>query len=69
LGVEEEAAGSEGGTDECALCLQVYEPGEGIRSLPCSHAYHAECVDRWLTGAEGRTCPLCKADPLAREVV
>jgi hypothetical protein len=54
-------------SDECAMCLVVYELGDRIRCLPCSHIYHTQCIDRWLTGAEGRTCPLCKADPLRDE--
>ena len=30
-----------------------------MRILPCSHAFHAECVDQWLK--EKDTCPMCKA--------
>lgn len=56
---------AESGVDaECVLCITGYETGDSIRHLPCcAHVYHAECIDRWLTGAAGRTCPLCKADP------
>jgi hypothetical protein len=53
------------GEDECSLCMLLYEPGDTIRHLPCRHVYHVECVDRWLTGGQDRTCPLCKADPFA----
>ena len=36
-----------------------YCEGETVRILPCSHAFHAECVDQWLK--EKDTCPMCKA--------
>ena len=34
-------------------------PPLAIRQLPCSHAYHALCIDPWLTEQEG-ACPLCR---------
>lgn len=48
------------GTAECAICLQVYEPGEELKLLSCSHAYHSKCIDRWHHAQPGnKTCPLC----------
>ena len=44
----------------CSICMVEYEEGEEIRVLPCTHEFHVECVDRWLTMK--RTCPLCRAD-------
>lgn len=60
----EAGSGRAYGEDECALCMNLYEPKETIRHLPCHHYFHAACIDRWLTGGVYRTCPLCKADPL-----
>ena len=42
----------------CAICLEPYEPGERLRTLPCVHSFHAACVDRWL-GISG-LCPECR---------
>lgn len=42
----------------CMVCLSEYEKDEILRTLPCFHTYHAECVDRWLI--EQNSCPVCK---------
>ena len=43
---------------ECAVCLEYYEVGETVRTLPCFHTFHAPCIDRWL--AQKALCPICK---------
>lgn len=40
----------------CAICQE--EVSEPTRFIPCRHAYHLGCVQRWL--AVGPTCPLCR---------
>jgi len=45
--------------DTCPICLNEYEEGVKIRILPCEHAYHIECIDKWLL-RNNRLCPVCK---------
>ncbi|KEP60838.1 UNVERIFIED_CONTAM: zinc finger, C3HC4 type (RING finger) domain-containing protein [Hammondia hammondi] len=33
---------------ECPICRMDYEDAERLRRLPCLHAFHSECVERWL---------------------
>ena len=42
----------------CTICITEYMVGNKIRKLPCSHEYHAHCIDRWLS--ENTTCPICR---------
>ncbi|CAB9498530.1 RING finger domain protein [Seminavis robusta] len=34
--------------DQCAICLEVMPTGTNVCVLPCRHAFHPVCVDRWL---------------------
>ncbi|XP_006163841.1 E3 ubiquitin-protein ligase RLIM-like [Tupaia chinensis] len=42
----------------CSICITEYREGSKLRILPCSHEYHAHCIDRWLS--ENTTCPICR---------
>ncbi|XP_045504825.1 protein goliath-like isoform X2 [Colias croceus] len=46
----------------CAICIEPYRVSETLRSLPCRHDFHKNCIDPWLL--EHRTCPMCKMDIL-----
>jgi len=47
--------------DTCAICIDNIEDDDDIRGLTCGHAFHAACIDPWLTSRRA-CCPLCKAD-------
>ncbi|WVY89241.1 hypothetical protein V8G54_034755, partial [Vigna mungo] len=50
---------------ECTVCLSQFEDTEMLRLLPkCKHAFHMNCIDKWLESHS--TCPLCRnnIDPL-----
>ena len=43
---------------KCLVCQFSYEKDEGLRRLPCTHCFHTECVDQWLS--EKDCCPYCR---------
>ncbi|KAI4861958.1 hypothetical protein F4820DRAFT_451423 [Hypoxylon rubiginosum] len=54
-----ELIGTQG--DTCAICIDTLEDNDDIRGLTCGHAFHAVCIDPWLTNRRA-SCPLCKTD-------
>ena len=38
------------------VCLSDYEPEEDCRVMTCKHAFHVECIDRWLETGRN-SCP------------
>ncbi|XP_043714630.1 RING-H2 finger protein ATL40-like [Telopea speciosissima] len=48
-----------GDTMECSICLSTIEEEETVRLLPnCSHVFHVQCIDMWLSSQT--TCPICR---------
>ncbi|CAG8534690.1 7742_t:CDS:2, partial [Gigaspora rosea] len=43
----------------CSICLSAYEDGDELRNLWCSHHFHKDCVDEWLS--LNRRCPMCRS--------
>jgi len=48
----------EPGVSECRVCLAEVAPTTLLAQLPCQHAFHPECISKWLTQCKN-TCPLC----------
>ena len=44
----------------CAICLQQLREGELVRTLPCLHMFHNECIKPWLY--RHATCPDCRSN-------
>ncbi|CAM0872495.1 unnamed protein product [Alopecurus aequalis] len=42
----------------CSVCLEQVAVGDLLRSLPCLHQFHVNCIDPWLR--QQGTCPVCK---------
>ncbi|MCL7028190.1 hypothetical protein MKW94_023148 [Papaver nudicaule] len=57
---DEAQASVEAPEDEltCSVCLEQVNEGEIIRTLPCLHQFHSNCIDPWLR--QQGTCPVCK---------
>ncbi|XP_066996617.2 RING finger protein 44 [Anabrus simplex] len=49
-----------GDQTSCVVCMCDFEARQMLRVLPCSHEFHAKCVDKWLKC--NRTCPICRGD-------
>ncbi|TCD62345.1 hypothetical protein EIP91_007043 [Steccherinum ochraceum] len=46
--------------DRCLICLDDYEPDNDVRVMSCRHAFHKECVDKWLQVGRNN-CPACRS--------
>lgn len=46
-------------TQDCGICMQVYQIGEYKRALPdCKHTFHKKCCDHWFKS--NNSCPICR---------
>mmetsp|Transcript_28844 Transcript_28844/g.51373 ORF Transcript_28844/g.51373 Transcript_28844/m.51373 type:complete len:514 (+) Transcript_28844:1047-2588(+) len=42
----------------CMVCIDDFEVGVEVKTLPCFHVFHTECIDEWL--GRSKLCPVCK---------
>lgn len=43
---------------QCPVCLKEFEKGNVVKTLPCRHTFHKECIIPWLE--KTNSCPLCR---------
>jgi hypothetical protein len=44
----------------CPICLCDYVNDDLLRTLPCFHMFHVNCIDAWLQ--KSAICPVCKTN-------
>jgi len=54
------STGLDNDENKCMICMEHFADGDVLRTLPCLHRYHKQCVDTWLHRSS--TCPICKRD-------
>ncbi|RPD54681.1 hypothetical protein L227DRAFT_511280 [Lentinus tigrinus ALCF2SS1-6] len=45
--------------ERCLICLDDYDADDELRLMTCKHAFHKQCVDRWLQVGRNN-CPACR---------
>ncbi|XP_052789448.1 uncharacterized protein LOC128223960 isoform X2 [Mya arenaria] len=43
---------------DCLVCMEEFQAGERLKTLPCCHLYHVDCIDEWLR--RNAVCPICR---------
>ena len=41
----------------CSICMERYSESQGVKTLPCNHTFHSDCIIMWLSSAS-LNCPL-----------
>ncbi|XP_073390343.1 E3 ubiquitin-protein ligase SIS3 isoform X5 [Physcomitrium patens] len=44
---------------QCPICLDDFDVGNEVRTLPCTHTFHVACIDAWLR--LNVKCPHCRS--------
>ncbi|WOG28190.1 RING finger protein [Endozoicomonas sp. 8E] len=45
-------------TDQCPICLELFDGREVTVLDPCNHMFHENCLETWLR--QNTTCPYCR---------
>ena len=52
--------------DICSVCIEAYEEGDKVVTLPCGHEFHKICIHPWLRNKIYNdivpSCPMCKEE-------
>jgi len=41
----------------CCICMSNFEKGDSVKTLPCKHFFHENCIDMWLANSSVN-CPV-----------
>lgn len=52
---------------KCIICLEYFEIGDCISTLPCTHVFHSNCITFWLK--KSCECPLCKFEVTLKSLI
>lgn len=44
--------------ENCSVCQENFKIGDSVKTLPCSHIFHSECIVPWFRVKD--SCPLCR---------
>lgn len=53
----------------CVVCMCDFESRQLLRVLPCSHEFHAKCVDKWLKVREEILFQAISVSPVVHWVI
>jgi hypothetical protein len=42
----------------CPICFVEFDEGDSLMGTPCDHAFHSECLSRWMSGK--MSYPVCR---------
>jgi len=45
---------------ECYICLEKLQDDKPNVKLPCEHAFHKDCIEKWLK--DNNKCPCCRKE-------
>jgi hypothetical protein len=46
--------------DTCSVCIDKFVSDDICRELKCSHLFHKDCIDHWLS--DNISCPVCRTE-------
>lgn len=52
------ASECEAACETCPICLIEFEREDEVRTTPCKHCFHRECIDEWFRNEF--SCPMCR---------
>lgn len=52
---------------DCIICLDAFEINDRLTTLPCTHFFHCNCLEKWVK--KNRSCPVCKFSLLKKDMI